>query len=89
MDNLTKLDMLKIDLGINGNNYDERLQQFLTAAASYITDEGITLTDSIEDGNLEVMYAAWLWRKRTESVGMPRNLRWILNNRLFKEKANG
>lgn len=89
MDNLTKLDMLKIDLGINGNNYDARLQQYLTAAASAISDEGITLTESIQDGNLQIMYASWLWRKRAEDVGMPRNLRWMLNNRLFKEKANG
>lgn len=89
MDNLTKLDMLKIDLGINGNNYDARLQQILSAAASAISDEGITLTESIQDGNLQIMYASWLWRKRAEDVGMPRNLRWMLNNRLFKEKANG
>ena len=89
MDNLTKLDMLKIDLGINGNNYDTRLKQYLTAAASAISDEGITLDDSIQDGNLQIMYASWLWRKRAENVGMPRNLRWMLNNRLFREKVNG
>lgn len=89
MNDLTKLAMVKIDLGINGTNYDERLRQYLTLAAAAITTEGITLTDSIEDGNLEVMYAAYLWRKRAEGTGMPRHLRWMLNNRLLQEKVRG
>lgn len=89
MTDTTRLALLKIDLGINGNDYDERLSQYLTAAASAIENEGITLTDSVEDENLKIMYAAWLWRKRTENTGLPRTLRWQLNNRLFKEKADG
>lgn len=87
MNAITELALLKIDLGINGEDYDERLQQYLTAAAAAITREGITLTDSVEDANLKIMYAAWMWRKRTENVGLPRMLRWQLNNRLLSEKA--
>jgi len=81
------LQMLKIDLGITGTAYDDRLLQILTAAAQMITREGVTLTDSVEDQQLQVAYAAWLWRRRDSGQGMPRMLRWLLNNRLFSEKA--
>ncbi len=81
------LQMLKIDLGITGTAYDDRLLQILTAASQMITREGVTLTESIEDQQLQVAYAAWLWRRRDSGQGMPRMLRWLLNNRLFSEKA--
>jgi len=79
---------LKIDLGITTDAYDSRLEQYLAAAAEYIEREGITLNESmVSDGNLQVMYAAYLWRKRDTGQGMPRMLRWHLNNRLFSEKV--
>lgn len=88
MNELIMLQMLKIDLGITTTAYDERLSQYLTSAKDAITKEGITLDDSvISDGNLVVMYAAWMWRKRDTNEGMPRMLRWQLNNRLFGEKV--
>lgn len=88
MNESTMLQMLKIDLGITTTAYDERLLQYLTSAKDAITIEGITLDDSvISDGNLVVMYAAWMWRKRDANEGMPRMLRWQLNNRLFGEKV--
>lgn len=88
MNESTMLQMLKIDLGITTTAYDERLLQYLTSARDAITKEGITFDDSvISDGNLVVMYAAWMWRKRDTSEGMPRMLRWQLNNRLFGEKV--
>ena len=88
MNESTMLDMLKIDLGITTTAYDERLSQYLTSAKDAIEKEGITLDDSvISDGNLVVMYAAWMWRKRDTNEGMPRMLRWQLNNRLFGEKV--
>lgn len=88
MNESTMLQMLKIDLGITTTAYDERLLQYLTSAKDVIKKEGITLDDSIvSDGNLVVMYAAWMWRKRDTSEGMPRMLRWQLNNRLFGEKV--
>ena len=88
MNESTMLQMLKIDLGITTTAYDERLSQYLTSAEDAITKEGITLDDSvISDGNLVVMYAAWMWRKRDTNEGMPRMLRWQLNNRLFSEKV--
>lgn len=85
----TMLVALKVDLGITTTAYDERLTQILNSANKYIEAEGITLEDTIEDGNLVVMYASWLWQKRKENIGMPRMLRWAMNNRLFTEKTNG
>ncbi len=87
------LAMLKVDLGITAKVYDERLMQYLQAAKAEITREGITLLDTVDDNQLVVMYAAWSWRKRDTGEGMPRMLRYALNNRLFSEKmradANG
>lgn len=83
MERVTMLQMLKIDLGISTTAYDDRLTQYLQSAAQEIKREGYTLTDSIEDGNLQIMYAAWMWRRRDTGAGMPRMLRWQLNNRLF------
>lgn len=75
--------LLKIDLGIIGTAYDPQLEQLLSAAQSFITREGVTLTDSVEDAQLIIMYAAYLYRKRATDEGMPRMLRWALNNRIF------
>lgn len=89
MDTATMLTALKVDLGITTTAYDARLNQFLTSAATSIEREGITLdTHSVDDGNLQVMYAAWLWRRRETGQGMPRMLRYLLNNRLFAEKLD-
>lgn len=89
MDEATMLAAVKTDLGITTNAYDLRLGQYIVSAQAAIIREGITLNDSIEDGNLVVMYAAWLWEKRKTGEGMPRSLRWQLNNRLFSEKTSG
>ena len=79
--------MLKVDLGITTTAYDERLTALLQTAAEAIEKEGITLGSTIGDGNQQVMYAAYLWRKRDTSEAMPRALRWMMNNRLFEEKV--
>lgn len=85
--------MLQVDLGEMYPNEQRAayLKQAISAAQAFIAREGITLTDSIEDGQLVEMYAAYLVRKRatTEPMPriMPRMLRWALNNRLFSQKA--
>lgn len=84
------LTMLKTDLGIRTSTaYDARLIQLLTAAESAIRKEGASSVDAADplDQQLIVMYAAWLWRRRDNMEGMPRMLRWTLNNRIFSEKA--
>ena len=87
----TMIQMLKIDLGITTNLYDERLAQYLTAAQAEIKREGVTFPDEIPvtDQNLIVQYAAWMWRKRDTGEGMPRMIRWQINNRLFGGELNG
>lgn len=84
-----RLTMLKTDLGISATGYDERLTQYLSAAEKQIKREGVATLDSneLEDAQLVVMYAAWQWRRRDSGDGMPRMLRWALNNRIFSEKA--
>lgn len=84
--------MLKANLEIIPENtmQDAYLSTLITAAKQMIAREGITLGASVEDGNLVVMYAAYLYRKRAEdNPVMPRMLRWALNNRLFSEKVSG
>lgn len=80
----TMLLLLKTDLGIMTTLYDERLLQYLEAAKQEIAREGYVLSaDSADDNNLQIMYAAWMWRRRDTGEGMPRMIRWLLNNRLF------
>lgn len=81
--------MLQVDLGEMYPNEQRAayLTQTISAAQAFIAREGITLTDSIEDGQLVEMYAAYLVRKRATTEPMPRMLRWTLNNRLFSQKA--
>lgn len=87
----TILAMLKVNLQIIAGNtlQDAYLQNLIETAKQMITREGITLADTIEDGNLVVMYAAYLYRKRADdSPVMPRMLRYALNNRLFSQKVS-
>lgn len=82
------LPMLKIDLGITATAYDARLTQYLINAEKEIEREGADLTDSIEDQQLVIMYAAWQWRRRDTGEGMPRMVRYALNNRIFSQKMS-
>lgn len=81
--------MLQVDLGELYPNEQRAayLTQAISAAQAFITREGVALTDSIEDGQLVEMYAAYLVRKRATTEPMPRMLRWALNNRLLSQKA--
>lgn len=97
------LAMLKANLELATSSFDTYLGQLIDVAYSAITREGITIEkedpdddtyeysiDSIEDVNLIVMYAAYLYRKRADegSPQMPRMLRYALNNRVFAEKMS-
>lgn len=99
MDISELLTMLKTDLGISTTTaYDQRLTQYLETAIQAITREGATIATlsggayniaTIEDAELIVLYAAWMWRKRDSGEGMPRMLRYQLNNRILAEKMQG
>lgn len=83
------LNMTKMNLAIVSPVWDSYLNNLIEASKLMIKREGITLNlDSIEDINLIVMYASYLYRKRVEdNAPMPRMLRYALNNRLISEKG--
>lgn len=92
MNDAAILQMIKIDLGISADAYDDMLGMLMAAAKSMIENEGLSIDTaaSKEDAALVVMYTAYLWRKRREeSAAMPRMLRWALNNAILKQKAQG
>lgn len=66
-----------------------QLEHLIQVSLQLISREGVTLQEpySAEDGQLVIMYAAYLFRKRATDEPMPRMLRWALNNRIFSEKA--
>lgn len=90
MTNAEILTLLQVDLGemYPSQQRQAYLNQAISAAQAFIAREGINLTDSVEDGQLVEMYAAYLIRKRADDPEMPRMLRWTLNNRLFSQKAS-
>lgn len=82
------LEILKVDLQVSSSALDLYLLVLIASARAYIAQEGITLTDTVQDAMLVEMYAAYLYRRRREeNVQMPRMLRWALNNRLFSQKG--
>ena len=84
------LAVLKIDLGIRADAYNEVLTGLLQSAAEKITAEGVSDLDTssvISDAQLVIDYAAWKWRSRTAPDAMPKSLRWEINNRVFGAKA--
>lgn len=85
--------LLKANLNIlySDSTLTLQLTQMLAAAQNFIQREGIVLQEpfSTEDGQLIVMYAEYLYRKRATNEPMPRMLRWTLNNRLMSQKAGG
>lgn len=99
MNNADILLMLKANLEKATNSQDTYLNQLLDVAYKAIQEEGINIEkiasevadyeiEDIQDVNLMVMYAAYLFRKRADegSPQMPRMLRYALNNRLFSQK---
>lgn len=82
--------MLKIDLGITTTAYDSRLTQYLRSAQAEIEREGAAICPArLDDAMLVVMYAAWQWRRRDTGEGMPRMLRYALNQHVLSQKARG
>lgn len=79
---------LKIDLGIlRTTAYDARLTEIIKSSIEMIEREGATIDAAKgEDKQLIVMYSAWIWRRRDTGEGMPRMIRYALNNRVFSEK---
>lgn len=77
------LDMISPDAGRLA-----QLNHLIDTAIAAIEREGVTFSSpyTIEEGHLVVMYACYLFRKRKTDEGMPRMLRYALNNYLFHQK---
>ena len=89
MTDLEKLIVLKKDLQLLTDVNDDYLLYLIPLAKSAIRTEGIILKENdIECDMAVIQYAAYLFRKRASNeAGMPRYLRYQLNNLLFKQKA--
>lgn len=89
MNEALMLTVLKQDLEILHSEKDDYLLTLIGMAFDEIRREGVTLDeDNYTDNALVASYAAWLYRKRGASdTEMPRFLRYMLNNRLFSQKA--
>lgn len=87
-----QLAMLKVDLGLMSitDAQTAYLEQKLDAAHQRLIKQGLTLVDGDPDHDeLVVMYASWLYRKRTGegSTEMPQPLRTARNDLLFSQKG--
>ena len=84
------LAMIKVDLGMTVTNYDDRLRQYIAGAKKESAREGATIdTGDVDHCNLIIMYAAWRWRNRDTGTGMPRMVRYALNNLILSQKMAG
>ena len=80
------LQALKIDLGITSDAYNGRLSQYIEQAKIEIKNEGVSLDlTNIDHTQTVTMYAGWLWRKRDTGEGMPRMVRYQLNQLIFHQ----
>ena len=98
MTDLELLEMLKANLEKRNSINDGYLTQLISVAKTEIQREGVTLSEdnySMDEANIIVMYAAYLYEMRrpaegrTDSLnpqGMPYMLRYALNNMLFAQK---
>ncbi|MBR1540696.1 MAG: phage head-tail connector protein [Clostridia bacterium] len=85
---LDPLKMLKSDLRILHDKEDEYLNFRISAAKKEIEREGIKLDlDEVDHVLIVSDYAAWLYRKRSQEIAFPQNLRTRMNKLLISQKA--
>ena len=87
------LSLLNTDLGFIQPDAARatQLQQLIAAAVAFIQREGLALSApyTVEQAQIIEMYAAYLFRKRDTGDGMPRMLRWALNNAILAQSGGG
>lgn len=82
------LKLLKADLGITGTQRDDYLTHQLTAAVQDLASRGVELDlTSADDAMLLSDFTAWLYRHRTEDVGMAKNIEYRIKNRQVKKRC--
>jgi hypothetical protein len=79
------LTLVKIDLGITHNLRDEYFVVIIQSAKTELERMGIVFdaTLPVDDMQLIVDYSVWSYRKRQEDVGLGRNIRFRIHNRLI------
>lgn len=84
----TCLSLFKLDMGITHNLRDSFFSNLIQSSYAELTRMGVdlsTTSTTVEDTQLIVDYSAWMYRKRQEDVGLPRNLRFKINNRVISK----
>lgn len=82
----TCLSLFKLDLGITHNLRDALFSNLLKSSSIELTKMGVDLSqETVEDIQLVVDYSLWMYRKRQEDVGLPRNLQFKIHNRVIQK----
>lgn len=99
-----RLSVAKLNLQRMDTSQDELITHLLLAADYFLKDEGLVDDGTTEYDYLLIMYACYLFRKRDADTsqgganglfgnhgqtGMPRFLRWAINNMLMKQRTAG
>lgn len=80
------LQLLKLDIGITHDLRDTYFTSILNTSESELSKMGVDLSkSSVEDMQLIVDYAVWNYRKRQEDVGLSRNLKFRIHNRVIQK----
>ena len=95
-----RLTVAKLNLQRLDNSADDLIKHFLQASDLFLQSEGVVDDETEEYDYLVIMYACYLFRKRDASpandrmfgghgeTGMPRFLRWAINNVIMKQKGS-
>ncbi|BDH62115.1 hypothetical protein MTP04_22450 [Lysinibacillus sp. PLM2] len=82
----TCLSLFKLDLGITHNLRDTLFTNLIKASELELNKMGVNLSSStVEDIQLVVDYSVWMYRKRQEDIGLPRNLQFKIHNRVIQK----
>lgn len=81
------LALVKIDLGITHNLRDTYFEGIVQSAKKELERMGIVFGEvlPVDDIQLIVDYAVWSYRKRQEDIGLGRNIKFRIHNRLIQK----
>lgn len=83
------LSLFKLDMGITHGLRDTLFTNLINSSAMELAKMGIDFSnETVEDIQLIVDYSAWMYRKRQDDIGLPRNLQFKIHNRVI-QKAGG
>ncbi|MGA3598582.1 hypothetical protein [Lysinibacillus agricola] len=82
----TCLSLFKLDMGITHNLRDTLFANLIESSTIELEKMGVNLSSgTVEDTQLIVDYSAWMYRKRQEDIGLPRNLQFRIHNRVIQK----